>query len=59
LLNAIDGKQQVQFTHADPRVPNQWITGTFYIGKRSGAALNLKNAAEGSWTEIALTFTRI
>ena len=22
LLNAIDGKQQVQFTHADPRVPN-------------------------------------
>lgn len=58
LLNAIDGKQQVMFTHADPRIPGRWITERFYIGKRSGAALNLKDE-EHTWTDISMTFIRI
>lgn len=58
LMNAIDGKKQVQFTHADPRVPNNFVTGTFYIGTRSGAALNLKDSNH-AWSDITLTFTRI
>lgn len=58
LLNAIDGKTQFSFTHADPRVPNQFVTGTFYVGKRSTVALNLKNA-ENTWHDITMTFIRI
>lgn len=58
LLNAIDGKSQFSFTHADPRVPGQWITGTFYVGKRSCAAMNLKDDAR-TWQDISLTFIRI
>lgn len=56
LLNAVDGKSEVSFTHADPRVPNQFVTGRFYIGKRSGAALNL---ADKKWSDIEMTFTEI
>ena len=58
LLNAIDGKQQFAFTHADPRVPGRWITAQFYVGKRGGAALNLTDD-DNTWTDIALTFIRI
>ncbi len=58
LLNAVDGKTKVNFTHADPRVPNRYITAEFYVGKRSSAALNLKNK-KNTWGDIALTFTRI
>lgn len=58
LMNAIDGKTQVTFTHADPRVPNTFITGNFYIGTRSGTTLNLKEPSY-TWGDITLTFTRI
>lgn len=58
LLNAIDGKTKVLFTHADPRVPNQWITYEFYVGRRGGAALNV-NDPKNTWSEISLQFTRI
>ena len=58
LMNAIDGKTKVTFTHADPRVPNTFITGDFYIGTRSGGSLNLKDASN-TWGDITLTFTRI
>lgn len=58
LMNAIDGKTQVTFTHADPRVPNTFVTGYFYIGTRSGGSLNLKDASN-TWGDITLTFTRI
>lgn len=58
LLNAVDGKTVVNFTHADPRVPNRYITGTYYIGKRDTAALNLKSN-RNTWSDIAFTFTKI
>ena len=58
LMNAIDGKTKVTFTHADPRVPNTFITSDFYIGTRSGGSLNLKDASN-TWGDITLTFTRI
>lgn len=58
ILNATDGKTQVSFTHADPRVPNRFITGTFYIGKRECKAKNLKNS-DNTWAEVTLTFIRI
>ena len=58
ILNAIDGKESFQFTHADPRVPNQFITGTFYVGERSVPALNL-NDPNKTWSELSLRFIRI
>ena len=58
LLNAVDGKRQVSFTYADPRVPNRYLTNPFYIGKRGGAALNLRNG-KNTWEGISMTFIRI
>ncbi len=58
LLNAIDGKTKFKFTHADPRKPNKWITGDYYVGKRSTVALNLKNP-KNTWHDISLTFIQI
>lgn len=58
LLNAIDNKPKVQFTHADPRVPNQFVTGEFYVGQRNGAALNLKDTKH-SWSDISFAFIRV
>lgn len=58
LMNAIDGKSKFNFTHADPRVPNQWITGEFYVGARSNSALDLSDPKR-SWTGLSLTFIRI
>ena len=58
LMNAVDGKTSVQFTHADPRVANMWITGNFYIGKRDCSANNLADPAN-AWTDISMTFIRI
>lgn len=58
LLNAIDGKEQVAFTHADPRKANQFVTGQYYVGKRTGTAMNLKNL-KNVWSDVSLTFTQI
>ena len=58
ILNAIDGKSSVQFTHADPRVPGTWITGTYYVGQRGGNALDLSDLPR-AWAEISFTFTKI
>ncbi len=58
LLNAIDGKQQFAFTYVDPRVPNQALTNNFYVGERSGTALNIKDPAR-TWTDLSLKFIRI
>ena len=58
LMQAVDGKTKVKFTHADPRVPNNFVTGDFYIGKRECKARNLRNA-KNTWTEINMTFIRI
>ena len=58
LLKAVDGKKEVNFTYADPRVPNTWLTNKFYIGKRGGAALNLTDPTN-TWGDIQMTFTRI
>ena len=58
LLKAVDGKKKVKFTYADPRVPDRWLTHDFYIGKRSGAAMNL-NDPKNTWGDITMQFTRI
>ena len=58
LLNAVNGKSQVSWTHADPRVPRQYITDLYYIGKRAGAAFNL-NSEDNTWEDIGFTFTKI
>ena len=60
LLNAVDGKQRVSFTHADPRRPNTMVTYDFYIGERTSVAGVLKDATGGSrWENIGMTFIRI
>ena len=58
LLNAVDGKTRVRFTHADPRVPGRMLEDDFYIGKRATGALNL-NDPLFTWSEIQMQFTRI
>ena len=58
LLNAVDGKTRVQFTYADPRVPNRMLQNDFYIGKRATGALNL-NDPKFTWEGITMQFTRI
>ena len=58
LLNAIDKTESFNFTHADPRVPNRFITSEFYVGERSTAALNL-NDSKKTWKELSLRFIRI
>ena len=58
LLNAIDEKSKVQFTYLDPRVPNQWVTGQFYVGQRTAVALNVKDPAR-TWSNIAFKFIMV
>lgn len=56
ILNLLDGKTKVSFTHADPRVPDVYVTGDFYVGARKCTAVNLKTR---SWNDIVVTFIRI
>lgn len=56
LLNLTEGKEKILFTHIDPRRPNGYITGEFYIGARKCVAKNLKNRC---WNDITMTFIRI
>ena len=58
LLNAINGKSRFEFTYADPRVPNRFITNTFYVGERTSPALNL-NDPKHTWKDLTLKFIRI
>lgn len=58
ILNAVDGKTEVSFTYADPRVPNRMLTNKFYIGKRSTPVGVIKEEG-GIWKDIKLTFIRI
>ena len=58
LLNAIDGKTQIVLNYVDPRVPNQILQGDFYVGKRGGVALNLKDS-QRTWQDISFTFIQI
>lgn len=58
LLKAIDGKTKVNFTHADPRVPDTFITGKFYVGKRDCKANNLRDT-ENAWADVTFSFIRI
>lgn len=58
LLNAIDGKSSFDFTHADPRVPNQWITGTYYVGQRDVVAIDLSDSGR-AWSNISLQIIKI
>lgn len=56
LLSAVRGKTQVTLTYADPITVGSFITGTFYIGKRSATAIDL---TEGKWGDISFQFIKI
>ena len=58
LLNAINAKEQFSFTHADPRVPGRFITGTYYVGKRSSVGMNLRDN-NNTWGSIKMTFIQV
>lgn len=58
LLGALRKKEQFAFTHADPLVPNQFVTGQYYVGERSTAALNLTDTKK-TWSDISFRFIRI
>lgn len=58
LLNLVDGKTQIAFTYVDPRLPSQVVSRDFYVGKRSGKAMNLRDN-KNTWTDITMQFTRI
>lgn len=58
LLNAINKKTSFQFTYVDPRVPNTWLTNSFYVGERSTVAKNLTDP-DNTWGDISFTFIRI
>lgn len=57
ILNLVDGKEQVTATLIDPRRPMHYITGQFYVGKRSGTLNNL-NHSTNMWS-VSLQFIRI
>ena len=58
LLNAINKKTKFKFTYLDPRKPNQWLTDYFYVGARTGAALNVLDPKR-TWSNIGFKFIRI
>lgn len=58
LLNAINAKSKFDFTYVDPRKPNKWLTNKFYVGARTGAALNITDP-ERTWSKISFKFIRV
>ena len=58
LLKAVDGKTQVTLVYADPRQASTFVSGTFYVGKRTTAAINL-NDPVNTWKDTTMQFTRI
>lgn len=58
ILNAINAKPSFELTYADPRVPNRFITNTFYVGERTTPALNLADPKK-TWKDLTLKFIRI
>lgn len=57
ILNLVDGKESVTAMLIDPRRPGQFISGQFYVGKRSGVLNNLKHRTN-MWS-VSLQFIRI
>lgn len=58
LLNAVDAKTSVELQYIDPRVPYEWSTGNFYVGNRSGGAMDLSDL-DNAFAKITFQFTRI
>lgn len=58
ILNLVNGKTQITLRYADPKVPDRFQTGNFYIGSRSISAHNL-NDKENAWQELQLSFIQI
>jgi len=64
LLGAINKKTKVRFTYADPRYPpdndhpNGFREGDFYVGTRTGAALDLSDNKR-NWTGLSIDFIEI
>ena len=58
LLNAVDGKNQFTFVHADPRVPGRYISGTYYVGQRETSAMDLSDPYN-AWVDIGFQITEV
>lgn len=58
ILNLVDGKSSFTFTYIDPRLPNGYVSQQFYVGKRSGKAVNLRDG-KNTWSDLTMQITRI
>ena len=58
LLRLVDGKTEVTVTYANPLFPDQMCVDTFYIGKRCGKALNLRDPKQ-TWQKVTFQFIQI
>lgn len=58
ILNLVNGRTQVTLTYADPKVPNVFQTGAFYIGSRSITAYDL-NDPKNAWQDLTLSFIQM
>ena len=58
LLNLVNGKESLSFTHPDPLVPDVYQTGVFYVGDRSISAKDL-TSDKNAWHDLTLSFIQI
>lgn len=58
LLNAVDGKDEVEVTYPDPRMPGIYTTKAFYVGSRKAPALSLRDGRV-RWKGTAFNFIQI
>lgn len=58
ILNLVNGKTQITLTYADPKVPDTFQTGAFYIGTRSITAHDLTDD-NNAWQDLTLSFIEI
>ncbi len=58
LLNAVDGKDEMEVTYPDPRIPYAYTTKLFYVGGRKSPALSLREG-KVRWKGTAFKFIQI
>lgn len=60
LLNAVDGKDDFEFTHIDPRKPNRIITSKYYVGDRTSPLLIINEGLDRCiWEGISMKFVEV
>ena len=58
ILNAIDGKAEIEVTYPDPRIPFVYTTRLFYVGSRKNPALSLRDG-KVRWKGTAFNLIQI